>query len=109
MNVTGLKLRISFKNALYQASRRLKTLPKNATNRWRPMSAVNTLEHIIGVSVSAITPKIMTAAAKVKANSLNKAPVNPAMKIIGEYTAAKVMVMATTGMAISPAPLIAAS
>ncbi|MNJ48646.1 hypothetical protein D3C77_438430 [compost metagenome] len=50
-----------------------------------------------------------TAPARVSANSLNKAPVRPSRKPIGAYTAARVMVIDTTGMAISLAPSRAAS
>ncbi|MNT21441.1 hypothetical protein D3C72_1567800 [compost metagenome] len=54
-------------------------------------------------------PEITTAPARVRANSLNSAPVRPVRKPIGAYTAARVMVIEITGMAISRAPSIAAS
>ncbi|MCY1352082.1 hypothetical protein D9M71_157730 [compost metagenome] len=54
-------------------------------------------------------PEMITAPARVKANSLNSAPVRPLRKPIGAYTAARVMVMVTTGTAISRAPSMAAS
>ncbi len=56
-----------------------------------------------------MTPEIITAPAKVNANSLNKAPVIPDIKPIGAYTAANVNVIAITGKAISRAPCNAAS
>ncbi|MNS91206.1 hypothetical protein D3C72_1252850 [compost metagenome] len=54
-------------------------------------------------------PEMITAPARVRANSLNSAPVSPVRKPIGAYTAARVMVIDTTGMAISRAPSRAAS
>ncbi|MNT94260.1 hypothetical protein D3C72_2359070 [compost metagenome] len=54
-------------------------------------------------------PEITTAPARVRANSLNNAPVRPVRKPMGAYTAARVMVIETTGMAISRAPSMAAS
>ena len=65
-------------------------------------------EHIIGDSVSAITPDTITEPASVKANSRNSEPVRPPRKPIGAYTAASVMVMEITGPTISRAPCIAA-
>ena len=65
-------------------------------------------EHIIGDSVSAITPETITEPASVKANSRNSEPVRPPRKPIGAYTAASVMVMEMTGPTISRAPCIAA-
>ena len=59
--------------------------------------ALSSREHIIGESVRATTPETITAPARVKANSLNRAPVSPETKPIGANTAAKVMVMAITG------------
>ncbi len=59
--------------------------------------ALSSFEHIIGDSVSAITPDTTTAPASVKANSRNSAPVRPDTKAIGANTAASVMVMAMTG------------
>ena len=61
-------------------------------------------EHIIGDSVSAITPDTITEPASVKANSRNSVPVTPPRKPIGAYTAASVIVMETTGPTISRAP-----
>ena len=40
-------------------------------------------EHIIGVSVSATTIDTATAPTRVKANSVNSAPVRPDWKLIG--------------------------
>ena len=51
---------------------------------------------------------MMTAPARVNANSRNKAPVTPPRKPIGAYTAAKVRVIEMTGPAISRAPIRAA-
>ena len=61
-------------------------------------------EHIIGDSVSAMTPETITAPASVKANSRNSEPVRPPRKPIGAYTAASVMVIEITGPTISRAP-----
>ena len=61
------------------------------------LCAFSSREHIIGESVSAITPETTTAPARVKANSLNSAPVRPDTKPIGANTAASVMVMAMIG------------
>jgi hypothetical protein len=61
-------------------------------------------EHIIGDSVSAITPDTITEPASVKANSRNSEPVRPPRKPIGAYTAASVIVMEMTGPTISRAP-----
>ena len=38
------------------------------------------LEHIIGDKVNAITPETRTAAARVKANSVNNSPIRPPVK-----------------------------
>ncbi|MNP36119.1 hypothetical protein D3C76_1294830 [compost metagenome] len=65
--------------------------------------------HIIGDRVRATIPEMITAPARVNANSLNRAPVRPSRKPIGAYTAARVMVIETTGIAISLAPSSAAS
>ncbi|MNZ85268.1 hypothetical protein D3C78_1040500 [compost metagenome] len=54
-------------------------------------------------------PEMITAPARVKANSLNNAPVRPLRKPMGAYTAARVMVMVITGTAISRAPSSAPS
>ena len=53
-------------------------------------------------------PEMITAPARVKANSRNKVPVTPPRKPIGVYTAARVRVIAMTGPAISRAPISAA-
>jgi hypothetical protein len=68
----------------------------------------NIFEHIIGDSVRAIIPEISTEPASVRANSVNREPVTPPIRAIGEYTAPRVMVMEITGIAISLVPMIAA-
>ena len=73
------------------------------------LCGLSILAHIIGLSVSAITPDSSTEPARVKANSVNSTPVRPPWKPIGRYTATSVVVIATTGQASSRAPLIAAS
>ena len=71
----------------------------------RPSSALlSSTEHIIGDSVSAITPDTITEPASVKANSRNSEPVRPPRKPIGAYTAASVIVIEITGPTISRAP-----
>ncbi|CFP10590.1 Uncharacterised protein [Bordetella pertussis] len=65
-------------------------------------------ELITGERVRAITPDTPTAAASVKANSLNSEPVSPPIRPMGAYTAARVRVMAITGPATSRAPTRAA-
>ncbi len=59
--------------------------------------------------VSATMPEMITAPARVKANSRKSAPVSPPVKPSGASTAASVSVMATTGPVISFMPMIAAS
>ncbi|MCY1461998.1 hypothetical protein D9M71_797210 [compost metagenome] len=54
-------------------------------------------------------PEMITAPARVRANSRNSAPVRPSRKPMGAYTAARVMVIEMTGTAISRAPSMAAS
>ncbi len=58
--------------------------------------------------VSATMPEMMTAPARVMANSRNSAPVRPPVKASGANTAASVMVIATTGPVISCMPTKAA-
>ena len=62
----------------------------------------------MGLRVRATTPDTSTAPARVRANSLNRAPVSPPIKAMGAYTAARVRVMAMTGRATSRAPSSAA-
>ncbi len=69
----------------------------------------SSFEHIIGDSVSATKPDTITAPASVSANSVNSLPVRPLMKATGAYTAASVIVIATTAKPISFAPLKAAA
>ena len=52
-------------------------------NRPEVMSRVSSTEHIIGDSVSATMPEMMTALASVNANSRNSVPVRPDRKPIG--------------------------
>ncbi|MNJ68756.1 hypothetical protein D3C77_650310 [compost metagenome] len=83
------------------------------SRRWaRPLGLASwrsSRAHIIGDRVRATMPEMITAPARVRANSLNSAPVRPSRKPMGAYTAARVMVIDTTGMAISLAPSSAAS
>ena len=72
-------------------------------------TGLSSLEHIMGDRVSATTPEMNTAPAKVRANSRNSAPVRPPWNPIGVYTAARVMVMAMIGRTSSRAPMKAAS
>src|SRR5258708_278661 len=58
-------------------------------------------EHIIGESVSAMIAEIPTAPAKVKANSVNNAPVKPPIKPMGTYTAINTTEIAKMGPANS--------
>ncbi len=64
---------------------------------------------ITGESVRATMPEMVTAPARVRANSRNSEPVRPPWKAIGVYTAARVMVMAMMGPTSSRAPWRAAS
>ena len=54
-------------------------------------------------------PEMTTVPARVKANSVNSEPTRPPIKPMGAYTATRVVVMAMMGVAISRAPLMAAS
>ena len=69
---------------------------------------MSSLEHIIGVRVSATNPDTTTAPASASANSRNSRPVRPGAKAIGAYTAASVSVMAMTAKPISLVPSMAA-
>ena len=53
------------------------------TKRPCSISRLNSSEHIIGDNVTATTPEMITAPARVKANSRNRAPVTPPRKPIG--------------------------
>ncbi len=46
-------------------------------------SALSSFEHIIGDSVTAMTPETITAPARVSANSRKRTPVSPDTKAIG--------------------------
>ena len=70
--------------------------------------ARSSFEAIIGDSVRATTPEMMTAPASVNANSRKSAPVRPPWMPIGRYTAASVIVMAMIGPTSSRAALTAA-
>ena len=72
------------------------------------MSRLSSSEHIIGDRVTATMPEMITAPAKVNANSRNSVPVTPPRNPIGAYTAARVSVIEITGPAISRAPISAA-
>ena len=65
-------------------------------------------EDITGESVKATTPEMKTAPARVKANSRKSDPVSPPCSPIGAYTAARVIVIAITGLTNSRAPSKAA-
>ena len=67
------------------------------TKRPLSCSALKKREHIIGDRVSAITAETVMAAASVKANSVNSAPVSPPWKPIGTYTATSTTVIARIG------------
>ncbi len=71
-------------------------------------SCFRRIEHIMGDRVRATKPETSTAPARVRANSMKSLPVRPVMKATGAYTAARVMVMATTAKPISRAPSRAA-
>ena len=73
------------------------------------MRAPNSREHIIGDSVSAMTPDTVTAPASEKANSVNRAPVRPRWNPIGTYTATSTTVIAMIGPPSSRAAISAAS
>ena len=62
----------------------------------------------MGDSVSATIPETVTAPASVKANSRNRAPVNPPWMPTGAYTAASVMVIEMIGPTSSRAASMAA-
>ncbi len=80
----------------------------NFWNRvWSPCLSMRA--HIIGETVKAAIPEMMTAPASVKANSRNRAPVRPPVKPSGANTAASVIVMAMIEPVISFMPLNAAS
>ena len=82
------------------------------TNLAKPRSespSRNRLADIIGDRVSATMPEIVTAPAKVKANSRNSEPVRPPCSPMGRYTATSVAVIAITGPTNSRAPRMAAS
>jgi hypothetical protein len=64
--------------------------------------------HINGESVKAITPEMITAPAKVQANSEKSLPVIPLENAIGAKIAAKVKVIAIIENAISSVPTEAA-
>ena len=68
----------------------------------------NSLEHIMGVSVSATKPDTTTAPASARANSTNSRPVRPGVNASGAYTATSVSVIVITAKPISRAPRIAA-
>ena len=67
------------------------------------------LADMVGERVSATMPDMVTAPAKVNANSRNSAPVKPPCIPIGMYTATRVTVIAMTGETSSRAPSMAAS
>ncbi|MNJ36500.1 hypothetical protein D3C77_312910 [compost metagenome] len=69
---------------------------------------LSSLAATVGETVRATIAETATAAARVKANSLNKAPVSPPISPSGAYTATKVAAMVSTGPAISRAPFLAA-
>ena len=66
------------------------------------------MPHNAGLSVSALSVLISTAAEMVKANCLNNCPVIPLMKAVGTKTASNTSVVAMTGPVISRIAVIAA-
>src|SRR5258708_27985228 len=75
----------------------------------RPSSALlRKTEHIIGESVSAITPDTITEPASVNANSRNSEPVRPPRKPIGAYTAPRVLGTDMTAPTLSRPPFSSA-
>ena len=72
-------------------------------------TCLSNLEHIMGDKVRATKPDTITEPASANANSVNKRPVRPGVNAKGAYTAASVMVMATTAKPISLAPRMDAS
>ena len=69
----------------------------NCTKRPPSCPLVKKREVSIGDSVSATIADTVTAPARVKANSLNSAPVSPFWKPIGTYTAISTTVIARIG------------
>src|SRR5690606_23684971 len=78
-------------------------------NRPWLFSARNSLEHIMGVSVSATKPDTSTALASARANSMNSLPVRPVANASGAYTVTSASDMATTATPIADEPSSAAS
>ena len=74
------------------------------TSRLSPSCARKSLEHIIGVRVSAITPENRTEAARAKPNSVKSRPVLPPIKESGTKTEISTRVVAMTAKAISREP-----
>ena len=74
------------------------------TSRLSPSCARSSLEHIMGVSVSAISPENKTDAASAMPNSVNNRPVFPPMKDSGKKTETSTRVVAITAKAISRDP-----
>ena len=103
----GRRIRLRSRRSYQSASRRKK--PSTwAAKPERCSPALNILDAIAGVSVSAISEEKSTAAASVRPNSRNSRPIAPGRKEIGTNTDTSTSVVAITAKPISRLPSSAA-